>query len=457
MGDIDGFEDLCRAAAIMMIKFAPNQTCQDRFNAQSIAEIINTRRGDFIDQSKLTEALKNRKLRNILAKLYFGQIEFTKASTTMARQLGHEVTFKNAKIRDDASTVGQLASLIKRHFSEGQKGGESVAPEEEVLSESDNEKTGPPGRPPLSYDYLYKFHAAQLRRDRKRRKLEEEEEEEEEEEALSEPDDSSTGLEDLLETERANISSELLSLVERAGVFKTTIRGKKQLSLKSGVNLIDLQSTSLVSSAKMPMALCTALNLWFGNKITPEAQRFMCPSREAIDNAVARAADAEEALLISKFNSIDPHDPKRILNASLMIDEANKSGSQPTKAKLGNSLSGDFQVRKVAFETDRSGTKKVGSSADQSYDSLRRQLGTDALSMILTATSDWFACGGEAKNIMRKIDDMVEGFGDVTPQSHPKLFIVSSFNPTLIYDYSGRIREDCVRACEVIDAFGMML
>ena len=119
MGDICGFEDICRAAAVMMIKFAPNQTCQDRFNAQSIAETINKRRGHFIDQLKLTKALHNRKLRDILAKLCFGQIEFTKASTTKARKLGHEVTFIIAKVRDDASTVRQLASLIKRHFSEG--------------------------------------------------------------------------------------------------------------------------------------------------------------------------------------------------------------------------------------------------------------------------------------------------------------------------------------------------
>jgi len=130
MGDIGGFEDTIRAAAVMMIKFAPNQTCEYRFNAHSIAETINKRRGDFIDQLKLTEALKNRKLRDILTKLFFGQIEFTKASTMKARQLGHEVTFKNVKAREDASTVGQLASLIKRHFSEGQKGRESVASED---------------------------------------------------------------------------------------------------------------------------------------------------------------------------------------------------------------------------------------------------------------------------------------------------------------------------------------
>jgi len=134
MGDIHGFEDICRAAAAMMIKFAPSQTYQDRFNAQSIAETINKRRGDFIDQLKLTEALKNRKLRDILTKLFFGQIEFTAESLNYegTRQLGHEVTFKNVKAREDASTVGQLASLIrKRHFSEGQKGRvESVASEE---------------------------------------------------------------------------------------------------------------------------------------------------------------------------------------------------------------------------------------------------------------------------------------------------------------------------------------
>jgi len=83
------------------------------------------------------------------------------------------VTFKNVKAReDDASTVGQLASLIKRHFFEGQKGRESVASEEqeqeqqqeevqEVVSESDSEKCQP-GRPVLTYEYLYRFHATQL-------------------------------------------------------------------------------------------------------------------------------------------------------------------------------------------------------------------------------------------------------------------------------------------------------
>lgn len=70
MSDIGGIEDIIRAAAVMMIKFAPNQTCEGRFNAQSIAEDLNSRRGEFIDQSKLTGALKNLSLRNILKKLF---------------------------------------------------------------------------------------------------------------------------------------------------------------------------------------------------------------------------------------------------------------------------------------------------------------------------------------------------------------------------------------------------
>ena len=73
MGDICGFEDICRAAAIMTTKFAPNQTCRYRFNDQSIADTINRRRGDFIDQLKLTEALNNRKL----TKLVCCQVDFT--------------------------------------------------------------------------------------------------------------------------------------------------------------------------------------------------------------------------------------------------------------------------------------------------------------------------------------------------------------------------------------------
>lgn len=59
------------------------------------------------------------------------------------------------------------------------------------------DETRRPGRPALTYDYLYRFHTAQLRVERDRRRAEEEE-------AIS--DDSSTFSEDSLEIARASRS-----------------------------------------------------------------------------------------------------------------------------------------------------------------------------------------------------------------------------------------------------------
>ena len=72
MSEIGGFEDIFKAAAIMMIKFAPNQVNTDRFIAQSIAESIKKRRGELIDQLKVTKPLKKYKTAKYSEYIIFG-------------------------------------------------------------------------------------------------------------------------------------------------------------------------------------------------------------------------------------------------------------------------------------------------------------------------------------------------------------------------------------------------
>jgi len=253
--------------------------------------------------------------------------------------------------------------------------------------------------------------------------------------------------EEMWDAERKDICACLVELLKRADVFRDRINDHDQLSAAAGLCLLELQGTCLISSAKIPMAGNLFLNMWFGSAIDDKTREIFCPASETNDRAVSRAADAERALRAFNIHDTDVNNPDRIISISLMMDEGNKKGLN-MKAKLGNAMSASGEVNRLCFDTDRGLTKVTDTSAQQTFDSLVNELG-DGVFLIQTVCSDWFANGLEAKKVGKLIDDKLRALGAITRETHPKLFIESTIDSSVVFDLSGPTREECVNACKV--------
>jgi len=410
MEELDDVEGKSMAAAIMMVYFAPGKSYKMTYSPEIITSSLNpshisTRNPKIVDGQMLLKALNDLKIRSILKRLFVGLIYFVRV--TSSQYQGYSVIFNGiTRTGDDTAnafleSANQLAAyILQKRITEAEPV-EEAEPTTEVRAR---------GRPALSYEELYKFRAATLRKERNAATKDAED--------MSVDDDEEMSVDDMWEEERKDISACLIDLMQRAAVFKNMINDHDQLSISAGLCLLELQGTVRISSEKIPMAANIFLNMWFGSALDYKTRELFCPSSETNDRAVCRAAAAERTLRSFQIADTDANNSSRIIGMSLMMDEGNKKGHD-MKAKLGNSISAAGEVCRQSFDTDVGITKVTDPSAKQTFESLLKELGKPAIFLITSICSDWFANGAEARKVGKAIDDLLLAEGEITQETHP--------------------------------------
>jgi len=250
---------------------------------------------------------------------------------------------------------------------------------------------------------------------------------------------------DELDISEASLGSELVALLRKAKAFRITdAKNKNHISMVAAALIADIVSTCNVSAEKVPLVLTDALFMWFGPLPLSIIREFVIGDK-AVTICMDQAADADREHTKLLLNSAD--DSERVECLTLLTDESNKMNKN-LKIKLGIAKMPAGPIVQRAFNTDNVFSKKTKESAAQTIESLEKEVGFSGMISITSACCDWFAEGKELSIVLAYVDEIIVQYINSNPEARKRLLIISKLDPTLIYNWAVKFREDRIHACE---------